>query len=91
MTIKEIMKIGCDGMNTAQKMEEQERRVKVSERINLLQVRMIACEREVKKVEKGSKAAKMLNGKIKHANRELNRIKASESVWLREAAWFLYA
>ena len=36
MTIKEIMKIGTAGMNTAQKMEEQERRIEVSQRINLL-------------------------------------------------------
>ena len=91
MTIKEIMEIGTSGMDTAQKQEEQERRIMVSERINLLQVKTIACEKEAKKVEKGSETSKMLNRKIKSYARELNRIKASESEWLREAAWFMYA
>ena len=91
MTITEIMKIGTAGMNTAQKMEEQERRIEVSQRINILQVRMIECESEAKKVEKGSPAAKVLNGKIRRAKKELNSIKGAEKVWLREAAWFMYA
>lgn len=91
MTITEIMKIGTAGMNTAQKMEEQERRIEVSQRINLLQVRMLACEQEVKKVEKGSPAARLLNGKIRKAKKELNSIKGAEKSWLREAAWFMYA
>ena len=91
MTITEIMKIGTAGMNTAQKMEEQERRIEVSQRINILQVRMVACEQEVKKVEKGSPAARLLNSKIRKAKKELNSIKGSEKVWLREAAWFMYA
>ena len=91
MTIKEIMKIGTSGMNTAQKMEEQERRIEISVRINRLQEKVVACESEARKVEKGSPASKMLNSKIRKANKELNRIKADESVWLREAAWFMYA
>lgn len=91
MTIKEIMKIGTSGMTTAEKMEEQERRVQVCVRINQLQVRVIGCEAEAKKVEKGSKADKFLKAKIRKCNRELNRIKGAESVWLREAAWFMYA
>ena len=93
MTITEIMKIGTAGMNTAQKMEEQERRIEVSQRIriNLLQVRMVACEQEVKNVEKGSTAARLLNGKIRKAKKELNSIKGAEKSWLREAAWFMYA
>ena len=91
MTITEIMKIGTAGMNTAQKMEEQERRIEVSQRINLLQVQMVACEQEVKKVENGSPAARLLNGKIRKAKKELNSIKGAEKSWLREAAWFMYA
>lgn len=91
MSINEIMKIGTAGMNTAQRMEEQERRIAVSQRINTLQVRMIECEHEVKKVEKGSHAARLLNGKIRKAKKELNSIKGAEKVWLREAAWFMYA
>lgn len=91
MTIKEIMKIGTKGMTTAEKMEEQERRIQVSERINLIQVRMLDCEREQKKVEKNSKADKMLKAKARSYNRELLRIKGAEHEWLKEAAWFLYA
>ena len=90
MTIKDIMKIGTKGMNAKQKQEEQERRIAVSERINLLQVRIITCEGEAKKLEKGSPAAKKLNAKVRGYNRELQRIKGDESVWLKEAAFFLY-
>lgn len=91
MSINEIMKIGTAGMSKAQKEAEKERRIEVSQRINLLQVRMMDCESEAKKVEKGSPAAKVLNGKIRRAKKELNSIKGAEKVWLREAAWFMYA
>ena len=91
MTIKEIMKIGTSGMSTAQKMEEQERRIEISVRINRLHENVVACESEARKVEKGSPDARMLNGRIRKAKKELNRIKADESVWLREVAWFMYA
>ena len=91
MSINEIMKIGTAGMSKAQKEAEKERRIEVSQRINLLQVRMIECEQEAKKVEKGSPAARLLNGKIRRAKKELNSIKGAEKVWLREAAWFMYA
>ena len=91
MSIKEIMTIGTSGMNTAQKQEEQEHRIKVCERINLLQVRIIGCERAVKTCESGSKAARELNYRIKQYHREMNRIKGEESHWLKEAAWFMYA
>ena len=91
MTIKEIMNIGTKGMSKAQREVEQERRVKVVERINLLGNRVSGCKSELQKCEKGSQAAKKLNGKIKDMNRELNRIKGEESRWLKEAAWFMYA
>ena len=91
MSINEIMTIGTAGMSKAQKEAEKERRIEVSQRINLLQVRMMDCESEAKKVEKGSTAARLLNGKIRRAKKELNSIKGAEKVWLREAAWFMYA
>ena len=91
MSINEIMKIGTDGMSTAQKQEERERRISISQRINLIQVRMLECEKEAKKCEKGSKAEKMLRAKVRKFERELRKIKADEGVWLREAAWFMYA
>ena len=91
MTIKEIMKIGTKGMTAAEKQKEQERRIQVSERINLIQVRMMDCEREQKKVENGSKSQKVLKAKVRSYSRELLRIKGAEHDWLKEAAWFLYA
>ena len=90
MSIKEIMKIGTNGMTTAEKQEEQERRIQVSERINLLQVRILGYEQESKKVASGSAEAKELKAKIRKYNREMSRIKGSESEWLKQAAWFLY-
>lgn len=75
MSIREIMEIGCDGMTPAQVQEEQVRRLKVVERINKL----------------GSKADGCTDSrKQKSIRRELNRIKGSERIWLRTAAWFLY-
>lgn len=91
MTIKDIMKIGTKGMSASEREQEQERRIKVSERINLLQVKIIGCEAEAKKAAKGSGDEKRLKSKIRGYNREISKIKGDESVWLREAAWFLYA
>lgn len=91
MTIKDIMKIGTKGMSAIEREQEQERRIKVSERINLLQVKIVGCEAEAKKAAKGSSDEKRLKGKIRGYNREISKIKGDESVWLREAAWFLYA
>lgn len=90
MSIKEIMEFGTSGMNTAQRMEEQERRLKVSERLNTLQIRLSGCETAEKDCDKCSDASKMLKGKIRQYKREMNRIKADESIWLKQAAWFLY-
>ena len=90
MSIKEIMLLGTDGMTTAQKQEEKERRIKVSERINLLHSKKTACENAARTCEKGSAAAKLLNGKVKQYNREINRIKGEESGWLKSVAWFMY-
>lgn len=91
MTIKEIMKFGTKGMSASEREAEQERRIQVSVRINLLQTKIVGCEAETKKVEKGSKDEKQLKSKVRGYNREINKIKGDESVWLREAAWFLYA
>lgn len=75
MSIKEVMSIGTNGMSKAQTEVEQERRLKVVERINRL----------------GAKIAASADKKqIKWFKRELNRIKGEEHVWLKEAAWFLY-
>ena len=76
MSIKEIMKVGCEGMSAAQKQQEQERRLKVVERINKLGGKIAEAA--------GEKA------KVKSLNRELSRIKGEENVWLKKAAWFMY-
>lgn len=77
MTIKEIMNIGCDGMNEAQKSAEKERRLKVCEKINKLGGKIESAAGDKKLVRK--------------LNRELAKIKGSESIWLKKAAWFMYA
>jgi hypothetical protein len=75
MTIKEIMQIGCDGMDEKQMAAEQERRLQVAEKVRKMGDRMaVADEKQKRKL-----------------SRAMNRIKADESVWLREAAWFMYA
>ena len=75
MTIKEIMQIGCDGMDEKQRAAEQERRLQVAEKVRKMGDRMaVADEKQKRKL-----------------SRAMNRIKADESVWLREAAWFMYA
>jgi len=78
MSIKEVMKLGTAGMNTAQKQEEKERRIKVAETITKLGGQL--AENKAAKNEK----------KVRELTRKLNRIKADESVWLKEAAWFMY-
>ena len=75
MTIKEIMQIGCDGMDEKQMAAERIRRLQVAEKVTKLGYRMaVADEKQRKKLA-----------------RAMNRIKADESEWLREAAWFMYA
>lgn len=76
MTVKAVMELGTKGMNTAQKQEEKERRIAVVEKINKIGMKI---KRSEDKKE------------IRKYNRELSRIKAEESIWLKEAAWFLYA
>jgi hypothetical protein len=90
MSINEIMKIGTKGMSKAQKAAEQERRVKVSERINLLGNRIYGGKIALKGCPKGSADYKKLNSSIRGWEREINRIKGEESLWLKDAAWFMY-
>ena len=78
MSIKEVMKLGTAGMNTAQRQEEKERRIKVAE-----QIAKLGGQLAISKAAKDEKRVKVLT-------RKLNRIKADESVWLKEAAWFMY-
>lgn len=83
MTIKELMKIGTSGMTEKQKDEELARRLKVAERINKL-------AESVKQIE-GLPDDKARKNQKKSYARKLKQIKADESVWLKQAAWFMYA
>lgn len=83
MMIKELMKIGTNGMTEEQKDEELARRLKVVDRINKL-------AESVKQIENLPDDKARKNQKKSYA-RKLKRIKADESVWLKQAAWFMYA
>lgn len=90
MSIKEIMNIGCEGYTRKQKEAEQERRIEVAQKVTKLGGKISEVLAEVKGLNKDSAEAKKLNGKIRHLRREMDKIKADESVWMREAAWFMY-
>ena len=90
MSINEVMKLGTKGMSGAEKAAEQERRMKVVDRINLLGNRLYGGRIALRMCEKGSADAKKLNVQIKGWEREINRIKGEEICWLKEAAWFMY-
>lgn len=90
MSIKEIMNIGCEGFTRKQKEAEKERRIEVAQKVTTLGNKIAGFVAETKGLDKGSLEAKKLNGKIRHLRREMDKIKADESVWMREAAWFMY-
>lgn len=90
MSINEVMKFGTKGMSGTEKAAEQERRMKVVDRINLLGNRLHGGRIALRMCEKGSVDAKKLNAQIKGWEREINRIKGEEGCWLKEAAWFMY-
>lgn len=75
MTVNQMMTIGCKGMNASQKNAEKDRRLKVVERLNKL------CS-ILPTVTDKPKRNRIL--------REMKSIKADESIWLKEVAWFLY-
>lgn len=90
MTVKEVMKIGCEGMNADQLEKEQERRLKVCERINKIGEQHVICRIAEELVPEGSVEKKNVKRKMRKLVKTLNKIKAQESVWLKEAGWFLY-
>ena len=75
MSINDVMKIGTKGMTQEQITAERDRRIEVVEKINQIGDKIAKCE-----IEK----------KVKKYKREIERIKADESSWMKEAAWFLY-
>lgn len=91
MSIKEIMEIGTQGMNTAQKQEEKERRVKVVERINTIGEKIARIDVQLKILPAEYKCCKIWKQRKQEYIRQLRKIKSDESIWLKDAAWFMYA
>lgn len=75
MTVKQMMTIGCKGLSQAQIDAEQSRRLKVVERLNKLGALLPTVTDKPKR---------------NRIVREMRSIKADESIWLKEVAWFLY-
>ena len=90
MSITEIMRIGTSGMTAEQKDEEQARRMKVVDRINYIGTMTDRINVQLQLLPANYKACKIWKNKKSRYNRELKRIKANESEWLRQAAWFMY-
>lgn len=75
MSINEVMKIGTQDMTQEQITTERDRRIGIVEKINQIGDKIAKCE-----IEK----------KVKKYKREIEKIKADESVWMKEVAWFIY-
>ena len=91
MTINEVMTIGTNGMTQEQIELEKLRRVKVVERVNYMAEMIDRINIQLKLLPNGYNCCRSWKNRKARYNRELKRIKASESEWLREAAWFMYA
>lgn len=91
MSINEIMKIGTNGMNASEKQKEQERRVKVVERINAIGEKIARIDVQLKILPAEYGACKIWKQRKQEYLRQLRKIKGEESVWLKDAAWFMYA
>ena len=90
MTINEVMQIATDGMNTAQRQEEKERRLKVVEKLNKISDKVKAIDIQLKILPSGYGCCKIWKRRKANYIRQIRQIKADESAWLREVAWFLY-
>lgn len=75
MTIRQMMTIGCKGLSQKQIDAERDRRLKVAERLNKLGAILPTVTDKAKR---------------NRILREMKSIKADESIWLKEVAWFLY-
>ena len=90
MSIKEVMKIGTDGMNESELVAEQERRIEVGRKVTEIGTKIndVKACREIEK--EGSPARKMYDKQLRKLTKALSQIKADERVWMKEAAYFLY-
>ena len=90
MTINDVMKIATEGMNTAQRQEEKERRIKTVERLNKLDEKVKRINIHLKLLPAECDCCKIWRNRRNSYNREIRKIKANESAWLKEVAWFIY-
>ena len=90
MTIEANLKFGTEGMTATEKQAEALRRVKVIEKVNALGEKISRIDVQLKILPAEYGCCKTWKRMRKGYQRQINRIKASESAWLREAAWFLY-
>lgn len=90
MTIKEVMKIGTDGMTEEERQEEKERRLKAVERLNKLNDKIERINVQLKVLPESYGCCKIWENRKNGYVREMRKIKANESVWLKEVAWFIY-
>lgn len=90
MTINEVMKIATEGMSTAQQQEEKERRIKTVERLNKLNEKVNRINIHLKLLPPEYECCKIWKNRRNSYNREIRKIKANESAWLKEVAWFIY-
>lgn len=90
MTIKEAMQFGCDGMTEQEIVEETVRRLKVIEKINAMGELITRLDVQIVLLPADYNAVKIFKRRKRNTIKKLNRIKADESIWLRQAAWFMY-
>lgn len=90
MSINEIMKVGTNGMTASEKQNEQERRIKVAERINAIGEKIARIDVQLKILPAEYGCCKIWKQKKKEYQRQLRKIKSEEGNWLKEAAWFMY-
>ena len=90
MIINEVMKIATEGMNTAQRQEEKERRIKAVERLNKLNDKIERINIQLKVLPANYECCKIWRSRRSAYTLEIRKIKANESAWLKEIAWFIY-
>lgn len=92
MSINDVMKIGTKGMTQEQITAERNRRIGVVEKINQIGEKVDGLQKclSILNLKQGSDARKAYEKKIRQLKKSMDRIKSDESLWMKEAAWFLY-
>lgn len=90
MSINEVMKIGTAGMTEEQRQTEQERRLKVVEKLNKMNEKIERINVQLKILPAEYGVCKIWRQRKAGYNRQIRKIKADESEWLKVVAWFMY-